>query len=800
MVNPTLPAKRDPKEIIIPSFMPFFWFACAIVAGSLLADLLKISWYAWFVLLVICLILWFLHNHYKQRIYVSDRIPLAAIAFMICLGGLRYQVAQKPITPLQSAYYNERGSVDIIGLVKTAPEEFDFAENLVIEVESLTPLSSDEPLVTPEDVRGRVLLQVMPGSDYAYGDRLSIKGNLQTPPENVSFSYRDYLARHGIQSLMSFAQVRRMESGQGKPLLQLIYELKARSKNTLNQIFASPEAELLSGILLGDDSQLSSELKAAYQLTGTMHIIAISGFNIALLAGLITTICNRWLGIWRGTIVAIVILALYTILVGAEASVVRAAIMGGFGMVGVLIGRRGNGMNSLGVAAFFMCLINPTLPWDVGFQLSLFASLGLVIYAQPLQARFEAFIDRFISKDWGKLLIRPISEYLLFTLIAQVFVLPLIAYHFGELSLLFLLANPLILPAQPLVMILGALALLGGLLSPFLGSLLAWLAWPFAAYTNRMVSWLALTFPGATSLSDFRFIWVAVYYVLLFVFSLSKNPKAAFRWLVQPNRLVFYLGCLSVLSWSLVFSAPKGQLSFEVLAGSNNPVVLIESPTGRFLLLNGAVPGSALKESLGKALPFNHRELDFLVIPSCRKDDVDGLVGLSEHVSIGTALWACDPERIQTTRRLYQDMQADKVIQATFTEGDWLDLGQDASLKLLDNGSEETYIQVNWEDFSALMVFGKPMLKYYEKTSPHSLLILPGQTEPDDLDITKIEEMHPQAVILSVDKQQLPLDGSFLLSDLLNGFSIIRTDQLGWVNVRTDGQQMWLFSQKRPLN
>jgi len=447
-----------------------------------------------------------------------------------------------------------------------------------------------------------------------------------------------------------------------------------------------------------------------------------------------------------------------------------------------------------------MCLINPTLPWDVGFQLSLFASLGLVIYAQPLQARFEAFIDRFISKDWGKLLIRPISEYLLFTLIAQVFVLPLIAYHFGELSLLFLLANPLILPAQPLVMILGALALMGGLLSPFLGSLLAWLAWPFAAYTNRTVSWLALTFPGATSLRDFRFIWVAVYYVLLFVFSLSKNPKAAFRWLVQPNRLVFYLGCLSVLSWSLVFSAPKGQLSFQVLAGSNNPVVLIESPTGRFLLLNGAVPGSALKETLGKALPFNHRELDFLVIPSCRKDDVDGLVGLSKHVSIGTALWACDPERIQTTRRLYQDMQADQVIQATFTEGDWLDLGQDASLKLLDSGSEETYIQVNWEDFSALMVFGKPMLKYYEKTNPYSLLILPGQTGPEDLDISKIEEMHPQAVILSVDQQQLPLDGSFSLSDFLNGFSIIRTDQLGWVNVRTDGQKMWLFSQKRPPN
>ena len=178
--------------------------------------------------------LWFLHNHYKQRIYTSDRIPLAAIAFMICLGGLRYQVAQKPITPLQSAYYNERGSVEIIGLVKTAPEEFDFAENLVIEVESLTPLSSDEPLVTPEDVRGRVLLQVMPGSDYAYGDRLSIKGNLQTPPENVSFSYRDYLARHGIHSLMSFAQVSRIESGQGKPLLSLIYALKARSKETLN--------------------------------------------------------------------------------------------------------------------------------------------------------------------------------------------------------------------------------------------------------------------------------------------------------------------------------------------------------------------------------------------------------------------------------------------------------------------------------------------------------------------------------------------------------------------------------------
>jgi len=415
-------------------------------------------------------------------------------------------------------------------------------------------------------------------ASHHYGDHISIRGNLQTPPDYGDFSYQDYLARQGIYSLMSYAYVELYEENAGNPILSAIYRLKDHSREVLQQNFPSPESDLLSGILLGDESGLSPQLKSAYQLTGTAHIIAISGFNIAILAGLITSLLNRALGTKWGTLAAILTIGVYTILVGADAAVVRAAIMGIAGAMGTLIGRRQNGLNTLGLAAFVMCIFNPNMPWDISFQLSFFATLGLVIYAPPLQARFLDFLSRYVPEDTAQRLAGPISEYLIFTLVAQALVLPLLAYHFGNFSPLFLLANPLILPPQPLVMILGGIALLGGLLNPALGKALAYLAWPFAAYTNRMVTWLATLPAGKLSISTFSFLWVVLYYLLFFTLTFAKDRKALFKQFLKPATLLLALGCIALIVWSTAFSAPDGRLTLTLLPDTNSPVLLVETP------------------------------------------------------------------------------------------------------------------------------------------------------------------------------------------------------------------------------
>jgi competence protein ComEC len=189
----------------------------------------------------------------------------------------------------------------------------------------------------------------------------------------------------------------------------------------------------------------------------------ICGFNITILAGLFFKIFNHFLGRWRGALAAGIGIALYTLLVGANPSVVRAAIMGGLALFARQVGRRQDGLAGLAFTAAIMALIDPYVLWDVGFQLSFAATLGLVLYGTPSQAALASMAGRVLPPAEAQRLASLVGEYFLFTLAAQLTALPVTIAHFQRLSLSALIANPLILPVQPAVMVLGGLAVVLGL-------------------------------------------------------------------------------------------------------------------------------------------------------------------------------------------------------------------------------------------------------------------------------------------------------------------------------------------------
>src|SRR5512144_3146776 len=184
----------------------------------------------------------------------------------------------------------------------------------------------------------------------------------------------------------------------------------------------------MAGILLGVDTGLTDNLQQAFKNTGTAHIIAISGFNISIIAGLFVTFFSKFLGPRRGSIVAIVGIIFYTVLVGADAAVVRAAIMGSLALFARQVGRRQFALNTLLAVAFVMCLWNPLYIWDVGFQLSFFATLGLILYADP----FTRFSNRLLTKLFpsaaGEKIAELFAEFVLLTLAAQLTTIPIMAY------------------------------------------------------------------------------------------------------------------------------------------------------------------------------------------------------------------------------------------------------------------------------------------------------------------------------------------------------------------------------------
>jgi competence protein ComEC len=235
-------------------------------------------------------------------------------------------------------------------------------------------------------------------------------------------------------------------------------------------------------------------VQQAFTDTGTAHIIAISGFNIAIIAALFIAGFGRLLDKRWGTLAAILGIALYTVLAGASASVLRAAVMGSLALIALQFGRQ-TGVNTLAISGAVLAAFNPNALWDAGFQLSFGSTLGLVLYASPLQARFTNLLARKLPLDKARRIAGPVGEYCLFTLAAQVMTLAGIAYHFQRISLVSILVNPVVLPVQPPLMVFGGLATLAGMLWRPLGQVLGYLAWPFIAFTIRAIEFFA-TFPG----------------------------------------------------------------------------------------------------------------------------------------------------------------------------------------------------------------------------------------------------------------------------------------------------------------
>jgi competence protein ComEC len=210
--------------------------------------------------------------------------PVLLVLMGLGLGAVRYATAVPLIDAAHIASYNDGESIILTGLVVDEPDVRDRFVNVRVAVASVAVAGGGETAVT-----GLVLIRAPRFPVIAYGSRIQASGVLETPPDDPGFSYKAYLARQGIHSLMGRPFVAVLATGQGNPVYQAIFALKGRAQAIIARLIPEPEAALLTGILLGNDNGLPPALAEAFRLTGMTHIIAISGFNISLLIALMVS-------------------------------------------------------------------------------------------------------------------------------------------------------------------------------------------------------------------------------------------------------------------------------------------------------------------------------------------------------------------------------------------------------------------------------------------------------------------------------------------------------------------------------
>jgi competence protein ComEC len=567
------------------------------------------------------------------------------------------------------------------------------------------------------------------------------------------------------------------------------------------QLWPDPEAALLAGILLGVESGIPEPVREAFNDTGTSHVIVISGFNITIVAGLFASLFGRWLGRFRGALAAAVGIALYTLLVGATPAVVRAAIMGGLGLFGYQIGRRQSGLHALSLSAAVMGIQNPQILWDVSFQLSFFATLGLVLFSEPMTQVFNKVAARFLAEEQVERLTGPVSEYFLFTFAAQITTLPLIAYHFGRISLVSFAANPLILPVQPPIMVLGGLAVGLGLIWNPLGKLFAPLVWPFALFTIRVVEFFAGWQSGVLSLGRISFGWVVAVYILIFASTILYSRYPEMLSILKPLPLALALGAAAVIVWRIGFTAPDGLLHLTLLDVGTGDALLIQTPNGRYTMINGGPSSSLLSDGLGRRLPPFQRELDVLVVASPREAQIAALPEVLERYPPAQALWAGPPSPSRDSDRLRETLTELDVPITLAQPGQRLDLGEGAELTILTSGERGAILSLEWGKFKAILPLGASLndldsLEMGQAVGEVEALLLADNGYAPLNPTEWIANLHPRVVLLSVaadDRDGLP-DRETL--EAVSGYTLLRTDQNGWIHISTNGEEMWVEAQR----
>jgi len=477
-----------------------FYFCLSFIAGIFLQSVFKIPQ------MFICGILFFgaaLIFIRLLRFAHNDEIIIAGFCLLfLSLGILRMQISEFNIANDKLSKFNGAEKIVLTGIISSEPDVRDTFQKLKIKVGDSVVLATTNRY--PE---------------YNYLDTIKITGNLETPPEDDEFSYKNYLMKDGIYSVMLYPKVSAIgESASGEELnkitpniVQNLYSgilfLKQKIRDSIQYNFFPPESSILEGIILGDSGSISQDLKDKLSIAGVRHIIAVSGTHVVILSSIIMSLFLA-IGFRRGNAFyfSIASILFYVILTGLHPSGVRAGIMGGLYLLAQKLGRQSFGIRVIVLACAVMLIFNPLLLfYDVGFQLSFLAVIGL-IYLEPILTK----ILNFVAKNKIKNLIKIISA----TLSAQIFTLPILIYSFGKVSLISPITNLLILPIVYWMMIFGFLSSFLGILSTTLG----WIISIPCYFLLQYFLWIIDFFSKSWAIKTFEnvhWIWLVILYLII---------------------------------------------------------------------------------------------------------------------------------------------------------------------------------------------------------------------------------------------------------------------------------------------
>lgn len=597
---------------------------CSIFIASIVLSIVTKNSYA--VLIAVCLILTML-----SFLKFGKNIVIAAI--FIFVAGFYYSVYRAPVV-LQDDISTilPLKHVEMIGTVSTEPKQksedrltFVFNVNKVLLNNQWKDITGNINIFVYDKYAKFNVIQI--------GQKLKLKGDAYQPfqaSNPTQFDYSEYLLYKNVTAQMFVKwndyQVLSQSESYKYRVLYYLGLLKKHIQKNQEQTLTPQQAQLMGGIVLGERAiPMDPDIKQNFVNAGLAHILAASGINVALLAFAWIFITSR-LGCSHPVQYAggMLIVIFYALLTGLPPSVMRASIMLELLMLGKLIDKNANMLAIITFVAFLLLLYNPYMILDIGFQLSFLTTLGLII-SIPV---FQKYI---------KTIPQSIAMAVLIPFIAQVWATPIILYNFNNFAAYSVIANFF---AMPLVAVITYGGFLSSVVSviPLAGSSIAGAINILLAPVLSLLLYIA-DYISHLPHSTYHFTITSGAGVLFVYVMIAIILYAMWKECKLKHYLIIILSLLVIISASLLFKHNKNELHITFFDVGNADCILINTPDGKNILIDGGYRKSEDNNSakwLLRSYFYKHNiyDLDAVILTHPENDHIGGIPELLEEMNV----------------------------------------------------------------------------------------------------------------------------------------------------------------------